>query len=84
MPALPDQTLLGALHSPDQARKDHYIRDGLSDLRSIVADLGADARLQNALNLTYYNADAVHLTTAGYAAVGGILAGAIVAAVSPS
>ncbi len=35
-------TLLGALHSRDQARKDHYIRDGLSDLRSIVADLGAD------------------------------------------
>ncbi len=35
-------TLLGALHSRDQTRKDHYIRDGLSDLRSIVADLAAD------------------------------------------
>lgn len=35
-------TLLGALHSRDAGRKDSYIRDGLSDLRSIVADLGAD------------------------------------------
>lgn len=37
-------TLLGALHSRDAGRKDRFIRDGLSDLRSIVADLGADER----------------------------------------
>jgi len=38
-----------------------------------VADLGADARLQDNSNLTYYDADRIHLTTAGYAVVAGIV-----------
>ena len=43
-----------------------------------VADLGADARLQDNSNLTYYDADRTHLTTAGYAVVAGIV-GAVLA-----
>jgi lysophospholipase L1-like esterase len=46
---------------------DHSFADG-------YADLGADPRLQNALDLTYYNADKIHLTAAGYAVVAGIVA----------
>jgi len=43
-----------------------------------VADLGADARLQNASDGTYYT-DGTHLTAAGYAVVAGIV-GAVLAA----
>lgn len=39
-----------------------------------IADLGADARLQNALDTTYFNADKTHLTEAGYTVVAGIVA----------
>ncbi len=45
---------------------DHSFADGF-------ADLGADARLQNALDTTYYNADKIHLTTAGYDIVASII-----------
>ncbi len=38
-----------------------------------VADLGARPELQDATNLTYYNADKIHLTTAGYAVVGEVV-----------
>ena len=41
-----------------------------------VADLGADARLQNASDATYYT-DGTHLTAAGYAVVAGIVAAAL-------
>lgn len=44
-----------------------------------VADLGADVRLQDNSNLTYYDADRLHLTAAGYAVVAGIV-GAVLAA----
>lgn len=43
-------------------------------LYDALADLGADARLQDATNLTYFNADKVHLTDAGYGVVAGIVA----------
>lgn len=46
---------------------DHSFADGF-------ADLGADARLQNALDTTYFNADKIHLTPAGYAVVASIVA----------
>jgi hypothetical protein len=45
---------------------DHSFADGF-------ADLGADARLQNALDTTYFNADKIHLTTAGYDVVASIV-----------
>lgn len=42
-----------------------------------LADLGNNANLQDATNTTYFNADKVHLTTAGYNIVAGIVAAAI-------
>lgn len=42
-----------------------------------VADLGADAKLQNAADTTYFNADKTHLNNAGYAVVAGIVAAAV-------
>lgn len=53
---------------------DHSFADGF-------IDLGGDARLQNALDTTYYLADKVHLTAAGYAVVGE-LAAPVIAAVA--
>lgn len=41
---------------------DHSFADG-------YVNLGGDARLQNALDTTYFNADKIHLTTTGYAVV---------------
>jgi hypothetical protein len=46
---------------------DHAFADG-------YADLGARAELQNALDTTYYNADKIHLTAAGYAIVRDVVA----------
>jgi hypothetical protein len=42
-----------------------------------LADLGADARLQNALDTTYFNADAIHLNAAGQSVAAGIVAAQI-------
>ena len=42
-----------------------------------IADLGARPELQDATNLTYYNADKIHLTAAGYAVVGEVVGAAL-------
>jgi hypothetical protein len=47
-------------------RADYSFADGL-------ADLGANVNLQDATNLTYFNADKIHLTDAGYSVVAGIV-----------
>jgi lysophospholipase L1-like esterase len=39
-----------------------------------LVDLGADSRLQNALDTTYFNADKVHLTDTGYGVVAALVA----------
>jgi lysophospholipase L1-like esterase len=39
-----------------------------------LIDLGADSRLQDATNVTYYNADKVHLTDTGYGVVAALVA----------
>lgn len=51
---------------------DHSFADG-------YANLGADSRLQNALDTTYFLADKVHLTTAGYAVVTSIVSPQVIA-----
>lgn len=51
---------------------DHSFADG-------YADLGANANLQDATNTTYFDADKVHLTAAGYTIVGGIITSVLVA-----
>jgi lysophospholipase L1-like esterase len=51
-------------------RADHAFAD-------VLVDLAADARLRDATNTTYYNADKVHLTPAGYQVVGERVAAAI-------
>ena len=53
------------------------IRAGWSSVADALADLGNNANLQDATNTTYFNADKVHLTTAGYNIVAGIVAAAI-------
>lgn len=53
-------------------RADHSFADGF-------ADLGADPRLQDATDVTYYLSDLVHLTDAGYAVVASIVAPVIAA-----
>jgi lysophospholipase L1-like esterase len=42
-----------------------------------LADLGGNAALQNAADVTYYNADKVHLNNDGYSVVAGIVAAAV-------
>lgn len=42
-----------------------------------VADIAADVRLQDPTNTTYFNADTVHLTAAGYAIVAALVKVAI-------
>jgi lysophospholipase L1-like esterase len=42
-----------------------------------VVDLAGDARLQNTADLTYFNADGVHLSIAGYGVVAGLLQSAV-------
>jgi hypothetical protein len=53
------------------------IRDGAATYGYTVADLMADARLQDATDTTYFNADKTHLVEAGYTVVAGIVAAAI-------
>lgn len=43
-----------------------------------IIDVGARAEFSDATNLTYYQADQIHLTTAGYAVVAGLVSDAIV------
>jgi lysophospholipase L1-like esterase len=40
----------------------------------VLVDLGADSRLQDATNTTYFNADKVHLTDTGYSVVAALVA----------
>lgn len=47
-------------------KSDATLYDGL-------ADLGANAALQDATNTTYYQADSIHLNTTGYGVVAGIV-----------
>lgn len=42
-------------------------------LYDAVVDLGADSRLQDATNTTYFNADKVHLTDTGYGVVASLV-----------
>ena len=53
------------------------IRANWATYADALADLGANANLQNSANLTYFNADGVHLTDAGYAVVTSIIDAAI-------
>lgn len=50
------------------------IRAGWAAVADGLADLGADSRLQDAANTTYFNADKLHLTDAGYGVVAGLVA----------
>ncbi|MGD0200321.1 MAG: SGNH/GDSL hydrolase family protein [Bryobacteraceae bacterium] len=42
-----------------------------------LADVGADSRLQNPSDLTYWSVDAVHLNSTGYGVVAGIVTAAV-------
>lgn len=53
------------------------VRGGWSSVADALADLGANVNLQDATNTTFFNADKVHLTAAGYNIVAGIVAAAI-------
>jgi lysophospholipase L1-like esterase len=45
------------------------LRAGYAGFANALIDLGGDARLQDATDTTYYNADELHLVAAGYAVV---------------
>lgn len=49
------------------------LRAGYTSFADGIADLGANANLQDNSDITYYNADGVHLTAAGYTVVSGIV-----------
>lgn len=49
------------------------IRDNYTTYADALADLGGNANLQDATNITYFDADKVHLTAAGYLVVAGIV-----------
>ena len=66
-------------HSTIYPTLNTLIRANWSSYADFLVDLGADARLQNALDTTYFNVDATHLTAAGIAVVAGIYAAAIAA-----
>ena len=51
----------------------NLIRANYTTYADALADLGGDARLQDATNGTYFNADKTHLIAAGYTVVAGIV-----------
>ena len=50
------------------------IRDNYASFADGIADVASDSRLKDPTNLTYFAADQIHLTDAGYAIVAGIIA----------
>lgn len=50
------------------------IRDNYLSFADGIADVASDSRLKDPTNLTYFAADQIHLTDAGYAIVAGIIA----------
>jgi lysophospholipase L1-like esterase len=55
------------------------VRSNWTTFADALADVGADARMQNSANTTYFDTDGTHLTAAGY----GVVAGIVVAAITP-
>lgn len=53
------------------------VRANYLTFANALADVAADSRLQDPTNATYFNADLVHLTAAGYAVVAGIVKTAV-------
>lgn len=66
-----------AWHATEYQALNALIRANYASYADAIADLGADSRLQDATNLTYYTADKTHLTSAGYGVIASIVAAAI-------
>lgn len=60
-------------HSTIYPALNTLIRNNWSTFADGLADLAANSALQDATNTTYYNADKVHLVSAGYAVVSNII-----------
>ena len=60
---------------PDRATVNAHIRT-VADFDAVV-DLAVDARLSDAADQAFFNGDAVHLTTEGYAVVAELVAAVI-------
>lgn len=72
-----DQSTAGAAvswHSVIWPALNTMIRAGWSSIADALVDLGADSRLQDATNTTYFNADKIHLTDTGYGVVASLVA----------
>jgi lysophospholipase L1-like esterase len=54
-----------------------WLRANYTTYATHLVDVAADSRLSNASNTTYYDADGVHMNTAGYAVVAQLVATAI-------
>ena len=66
---LPRGDAIYAGFQSDMAIYNAFILANYSKFADAVVDVAADARLQNTANTTYFDADAIHLTNAGYAVV---------------
>ena len=64
-------------HTTNYQALNALIRANYAGYADGLADLGANANLQDATNPTYFLADKTHLTDAGYEVVAGIVAAAI-------
>lgn len=70
----------GDSSAPKDAIRDDFndwLRSNYTDYATHLVDLAADSRLQDTGNTTYFDADTVHLTTAGYAVVAELVGAAI-------
>lgn len=66
-------------HSVTWPALNALIRAGWSSVADGLADLGAEANLQDATNTTYFQADKLHPTATGYGVVAGVIAAAAAA-----
>lgn len=71
--------LASGWHATNYPALNTLIRANWTSYADAIADLGANANLQDATNVTYFNADLVHLTNAGYGVVAGVVAPVVAA-----
>lgn len=79
MSILPRGSIAGANETNRQA-VNTWLAANYATFADIYVDVAADSRLNNSSNTTYYNADATHLTVAGY----GVYASLVQAAIGAS
>lgn len=67
----------GSWTAADALTVNNSIRANYATYADVLCDLAADSRLANHADTTYFNADGVHLTAAGYAVVASLVQSAV-------